>query len=197
MSIQSARRAFLLIALLAAGCRPDPYTWHGSPYPDPRPAPPLPLADTSGVAFELGASGAAVTLVYFGYTYCPDVCPATVADVAWSMEQLGPLADQVTFVFVTIDPDRDPAEIVRRFLDNFDAHFVGLTGSPDDLASAREAYGVFAQVEPSSDPEAYLITHTSRLFLIDPDGLLVTSYPFGTPRTDLLADLRHALEGLP
>ncbi len=197
MPLRHMRRAFLLMALLAAGCRPQPYVWHGSPYSDPQPAPAFALVDTAGKAFDSGEAHGSAVLLFFGYTFCPDVCPATTADVAWSMEQLGPLAERATFAFITVDPRRDTAEVLRRFLDGFNTRFVGLTGTPAQLESTRQAYGVYAEPEPSADPDTYLITHTSRLFLIDSDGLLVASYPFGTPRADLLADLQHVLESIP
>ncbi len=197
MSPRIARLTLLLNAVLACSCRGRPYEWHGSAYPDPQPAPALALVDTAGRPFDLPLTLGSATLIYFGYTFCPDVCPATAADVAWTMEQLGPQADEVAFVFVTVDPGRDTPAVLRRFLDEFDSRFIGLTGLPEQLEAARQAYGVLAVVEPSADPQGYLITHTARLFLVDPAGLLVVNYPFGSPRPELLADLRHVLESTP
>lgn len=192
---------FPLLAVLVIvnlyGCRAQPYVWHGSPYADPAPAPGLSLSDTAGEPFELSSLRGSLVLIYFGYTYCPDVCPATLGDVARAMEQLGAQAQHARLVFVTVDPDRDSPPVLRRYLDAFDGSFIGLTGTAGDLEAARRAYGVLAEQEPHQDGEAYLVSHTARLFLIDPDGLLKASYPFGTPRDELLADMRHALEDVP
>ena len=108
------------------------------------------------------------------------------------MTEAGPLADHLTFV--TVDPRRDTLEIIRRFLDAFDTRFIGLTGTEAEREATPPAYGGNAEVDPSSDPQAHLITHTARRSLVDATGLLVTSNPVGAPRPELLADLPRVLE---
>jgi protein SCO1/2 len=190
----SGRFGLLLVltALLLAGCQPT-YQFHGSPYPQPQSAPDLNLTTTNGQPFNLAAYAGRPVLLFFGYTHCPDVCPATTAEVSQVLDELGPQADQVVFAFITVDPDRDSAAAVRSFLDRFDQRFLGLTGDSAALAQARQAYGVFAERD-SDDPANYTMTHTSRLFLIDPQGRLVTNYTFDEPAEVLLADLRHLLQ---
>ena len=180
-----------LICLLPA-CQAA-YTYHGSPYTPPQAAPALSLRTTTGEPFRLADHAGQPVLIFFGYTHCPDVCPATTAEVHQVFDQLGERADRVTFAFITVDPERDTADALRAFLDRFDPRFVGLTGDDEALAAARQAYGVFAERDAEGSAD-YTMTHTSRLFLIDPSGRLVTNYTFDEPSEVLLADLRHLLE---
>lgn len=181
-----------LIALaLLVGCSSGPYRFGGSPYNPPRPAPALDLERTSGDAFNLSDFSGDIVLVYFGYTYCPDICPTTLADVKLILDGLGEQADHVHMVMVTVDPERDKPELLRTYLDRFNPDFIGLWGQDDALQNVLDSYGVFAQKEPSEDPDRYLVSHTARLFLIGPQGRLRTNYTFGTPREEILADLEY------
>lgn len=187
-----------LLVLLLAACSGGPgVSWHGSPYPQPKPAPDLPLTDTANRPFRLADLQGRPVLVFFGYTNCPDVCPPTLKKTADAIASLGDQADQVAFVFVTVDPARDTPEAIRAYLDLFNPAFIGLWGPPEVVEPVARAYGVaMLQVPPEegADDSAYLVTHTSRVFLIDAQGVLVTNYPFETPKEDIAADLRLALE---
>ncbi len=186
-----------LLALLNTACSgAAAASWHGSPYPQPQPAPDLPLTDTQGRPFRLADLRGRPVLLFFGYTNCPDVCPPTLKKAADALALLGDQADQVAFVFVTVDPARDNPEAIRTYLDFFNPSFIGLWGPPEAVESLSQAYRVaLLQVDPedAADETGYLVTHTSRVFLIDAEGLLVTSYPFETPKEDIAADLRRAL----
>lgn len=195
MSSLSRLHTLLAAAALALGaCRPAAPELHGSPLPDPQPAPNFELAATDGAVLRLSDLRGAPVLLFFGYRACPDVCPATLADVRAVFEQLGAAADAVRFVFITVDPARDTPEQLAAHLDRFDTRFIGLSGSEQALRAVWEDYGVAVIPEPPDSGGAQWITHTARLFLIDGQGRLVTTYPFGTPRQELLADLR-ALTG--
>ncbi|MGD2162215.1 MAG: SCO family protein, partial [Anaerolineales bacterium] len=131
---------------------------------------------------------------YFGYTYCPDICPTTLAEVKLVFEELGDRAEDINLIMVTVDPERDTPEVLQTYLNRFHPRFLGLWGEGRQLEDVMAAYGVFAQKEPSDDPDQYLVSHTARLFLIDQQGYLRTNYSFGTPREEILSDLTLLLD---
>ena len=181
------------ILMLLSGCAGKDGSLHGSPYPSPTPAPALALSDTEGATFNLTSLSGHSVLVYFGYTQCQDECPLTLANASWVIEQLGASGDQVEFILVTVDPANDTPAVLRAYLDKFNPRFIGLTGTEEQLALARSAYGV-----PAATPEAGLehadVLHGTRLYLIGPDGRLLTSYDLSIPQGTILDDLRSLLE---
>lgn len=187
----------LFILSLLAGCSSPIRPLNGSPYTPPRAAPELNLETTSGEPFTLSEFSGDIVLVYFGYTFCPDICPTTLADVKLIFEKLGERAEQVHMIMVTVDPDRDSPEVLRTYLQRFDPRFLGLRGEGEELEAVMSSYGVFAQKEASDDAERYLVSHTARLFLIDKQGNLRTNYSFGTAREEILADLELLLDEEP
>ena len=180
--------------LLVSCASPTP-DWHGTAYELAAPAADFTLDDQFGRPFHLQSQAGKATLLFFGYTNCPDVCPTTVADMKWVFHQLGERAEGLTFAFVTVDPARDTPQALRDYLSRFSPEFLGLTGDPAQLEQVRSEYGIFAEMDPAAHPEHYLMTHTARVFLIDPQGLLQTSYSYGTPRQDILLDLQALLKG--
>lgn len=113
-------------------------------------------------------------LVYFGYTFCPDVCPATLTDVADAMDRLGPKADRVQALFITIDPRRDTEAVVKQYAANFTPRLIGLTGTSDAVADAARAYRVYyAMHRTGAGPDDYSMDHSSILYLMGPDGRFV------------------------
>jgi protein SCO1/2 len=183
----------LLLLLLLSACQSPSHTWRGNLYDQPQPAPNFELASTQSDVYDLSQQRGRIVLLFFGYTYCPDVCPATVGDAAWLLDQLGPEADQVDFAFITVDPERDTLEQLAGYLGSVNERLIGLRPEPRDLEGLQSAYGITVVVEPNGDPDIYFIAHTARIFLVDQDGLLRANYEFATPRTDLLADLEYLL----
>ncbi len=183
----------LALAMSVGACAETGPGLHGSPYPSPAGAPALALTDTEGAPFDLTALQPHVVLVYFGYTQCPDECPLTLANAQWAIEQLGERGDQVDFVLVTVDPITDTPGVLRDYLDRFNPRFIGLTGSDEHLAQARAAYGVLAAT-PDSNHEHTDVIHGTRVYLIDPAGMLVTSYDLSVPKEDMLSDVRAILK---
>lgn len=184
---------WLFLAILSS-CAPQPQAWLGSAYIDPKPAPEIALSQSPGDAFSLNSLRGKVVLLYFGYTFCPDICPATLANVSWALENLEAGAGDVVLVFITVDPERDTLQVIDNYLSKFDPSFIGLWGEQGEIQSVMDAYGAVAVREPSSDSDRYLISHTARLFLIDRGGILRTSYPFDTPPNQILEALRFALQ---
>lgn len=158
--------------------------------PDPQVKPEFVLTDTSGHPFDFQRETAGmVTLLYFGYTSCPDICPAHMATIAAALDQLPSMvADHVRVVFVTTDPERDRPGVLRRWLDRFDPDFVGLTGSQDELVAAQIAANVpVAQRE--GEGKDYGVSHAAQVIAYTPDGLAHVVYPFGMRQSNWVNDL--------
>jgi protein SCO1/2 len=136
----------------------------------------------SAISFALtAADGSAVTertyrgkwlIVYFGYTFCPDVCPTTLMEIAGALEKLGPRADMVQGLFVTVDPKRDTPEILSAYIKSFDPRIIGLTGVPAQIAVAAKSFNVFYE-RRDTDDGGYVYDHTTLVYLVDPDGRFV------------------------
>jgi protein SCO1/2 len=181
-----------LIGMLLAACQP--YQFQGTEYPDAIPAADFVLTDTSGQPFRLNEQRGKVVLLFFGYTYCPDVCPTTLAEVKRVMEGLGDERLDVRFLFITVDPERDTPEQLGQHLANFHPDMIGLTGTPETLRQVFTDYGIYAAKVPLAESTtAYTMDHTARLFLIDPQGRMRLSYAYGTPAEDILQDVTHLL----
>ena len=134
-------------------------------------------------------------LVLFGFTNCPDVSPTTLARVAEVAEGLGPAAAPVQALFISVDPWRDDPAVLAEYVAAFHASIVGLTGSEEELASAAATFGAdFARIDQPGAPGGYTMSHTSALYLVAPDDHIEQVYTYGTPATDILADLKHLPE---
>jgi protein SCO1/2 len=156
------------------------------------------LPGTSGQAVRLSDFRGQVVLLFFGYTYCPDACPLTVAKVTQAMTLLGQQRQQVRFVFITTDAERDTPERLREWLGGFDPEFVGLRGSDAELAAVDKRYGVFhVKLPPESSAEAYQVNHTSRLFLIDQDGTVRYLFTPDQPAESIVEGVRLLLRRRP
>lgn len=162
-----------------------------SPAALPRPAPDLvDLVTGDGSPFALSDSAGRWRIVFFGYTHCPDVCPATIGELMKVMEA----RPESRVIFVTVDPERDTPEFMATWTRYFPEGFTGVTGSATAIARAAEAYGArYARVDTGS-ASGYVMAHTADQYLIDGDGVHVATYPFGTTGTAILADLER-LEG--
>jgi protein SCO1/2 len=147
------------------------------------------LTDTDGRQYDfVRETGGELTLVYFGYTNCPDICPVHLAQLAEALDRPG-MPDAIV-VFISVDPGRDDPATIRAWLDNFDDDFVGLTGSVDELVIAQEAAGVVpADIEGDAEEAGYLVGHAGQLLAYAPDDRGYVIYPFGTRQSELVADL--------
>lgn len=135
-------------------------------------------------------------LVSFGYTSCPDVCPAELQAMANAMDQLGAKSEAVTPVFVTIDPERDTVAAVSDYVKNFHARFVGLTGTSDEIKQAARAYRVYyAKAEAKNSAMGYLMDHSAFIYLMNPDGEYVTHFAYGTPPEKIASTIEKAMVG--
>jgi protein SCO1/2 len=128
------------------------------------------LASTQGGTFTQNDLVGKPSLIFFGYTFCPDVCPTTLAETTAWREQLGLSADDLRIIFVTVDPERDTAEMVKGYVEGFDPSVIGLVGSVEETEKAKTAFGVFSEKSGDVESEFYLVDHTALTFLIDETG---------------------------
>jgi len=170
---------------------PPPLAAADTVYNPPRPAPDLALTDASGQPFDLASLRGTLSLVYFGYTHCPDVCPTTLADLRTAVTAFG---KPVKVVFVTIDPARDTAPVIKTYLDAFKAGFIGLTGTDAQIAAVAKAWGVGYSAEPADSSGSYSMIHTSESYLVDASGQLRNHIPFGAT-ADFVASLLRTASG--
>jgi protein SCO1/2 len=119
-------------------------------------------------------------LIFFGFTHCPDICPAELQVIAQALEQLGDKAKNVVPIFITLDPERDTPEAMGNYVKSFGPNFVGLTGSPEAIAVAAKAYRVsYAKVENMESAGDYSVDHSALVYLMDPEGRYVTHFSYG------------------
>jgi protein SCO1 len=159
-----------------------------------REAPAFSLNGSNGRKLSLRDHLGKVVVVQFGYTFCEEVCPVTLAHMTEVYKKLGSAARDVQLIFVTVDPERDSPERLREHLTVFNPTFLGATGTPDDLQAVQKAYGVVARhVVSRNQALPYAVDHSSSLYLVDRQGKLRGLVPFGTPVDDIVHDLRFLL----
>ncbi len=136
-------------------------------------------------------------LIAFGYTYCPDVCPTTLVEMAAILKQLGDQADRLQAIFITVDPERDTAKVLRTYTEFFDPRILGLTGSPALVRRAADNFRIrYAKVrEPGS--ENYAVDHSAGMILLGPDGQFIRKFAFATPVEEISGQLREILGAQP
>jgi protein SCO1/2 len=182
---------FLVLASVAAAKQVKSDTYRGGLVTPPLPKPKFVLTDTSGAPFDFwNRTQGSVTLLFFGYTYCPDQCPVHMANIGAALKKLpSAIADQVKLVFVTTDPARDTPVELRRWLDNFDKHFVGLTGTEAVLEAVQKAAGVPPANKTESHSGSYTVTHANFVIAYTKDNLGHVIYPGGVSKDDWIHDL--------
>ncbi|HEU5093911.1 MAG TPA: SCO family protein [Reyranella sp.] len=150
-------------------------TWRGNGQPSI--GGPFSLVDQDGRTVTDADLKGKPTLIYFGYTFCPDVCPTTLLLMETAAEKLGPDGPKkVNLVFITIDPDRDTPKLMKGYVGNFGPTIEGLTGTPEQIAAVAKAYRVYYQKVPGKDGAPYLMDHSSIIYLLDRRGRFVTHF---------------------
>lgn len=140
------------------------------------------------------------TLIFFGFTHCPDICPTTMNEIAFALDRLGDKAEDVNALFVTIDPERDDPEALGDYMELFDKRITGLTGTPEQIAGIAKAFRIFYAKNISAEEQArpkedrfYLMDHSSITYLMSPTGEFIRHYSYGTPAKVLADDIRARL----
>ncbi|WP_298245761.1 SCO family protein [uncultured Bradyrhizobium sp.] len=153
---------------------------------------PFQLTDQHGKAVTDKNLKGKPTLIFFGYTHCPDVCPTSLFEISEVLRAMGKDADRVNAIFISVDPERDTPATMKDYLSSFDPHLEGLSGDPAETAKVITSYRVYAKKVPTKDGD-YTMDHTALIYLMDRDGRFVS--PFNLKRTpeEAAADLKRYL----
>jgi len=154
----------------------------------------LNLADHNGKPRTLADFRGKVVTVFFGFTHCPDACPTTLAEMAQVAKALGPDADRLQVLFITVDPERDTPQVLRQYVPSFNPAFLGLYGDAEATARAAKEFKVFYQKQPAKDG-GYSVDHGAGTFILDREGRLRLFAQYGQPATAMLHDIRLLLAG--
>ncbi|MBK8901280.1 MAG: SCO family protein [Anaerolineaceae bacterium] len=168
-----------------------PTEWHGMVIQSNQPVTNFTLTGPGEEPVSLIDFRGKVVMLYFGYTFCPDVCPATMVELSDAMEILGSKGEDVQVVMITLDPERDTAEVLQKYVTHFDDSFIGLTGTPEELIAVTAPMGIFYERHEGSAASGYLIDHTATVAVLDKEGKLRLIYPFGITGAEMAADLKY------
>lgn len=152
----------------------------------------------------IGPQGSAVSnedfrgrfqLITFGYTFCPDICPTTLVDMAETLKLLGEDAQRVQAIFISVDPDRDTPQQLATYTDFFDKRIIGLTGSPALVQAAARNFKVRYEkvVKENQDPKNYAVDHSAGLYLLGPEGAFIKKFAYATPADSMASEIRQLL----
>jgi len=170
-----------------------PYSFQGSLISPPVTASNFSLQSGDGTQFELSEQKGSIVLLYFGYTFCPDVCPTTLYEITKIKEKLGNQSEEIVVAMITVDPDRDTPSLLVDYVTTFDSSFYGLSGDIEALEVVWADYGIFRQKTKVESSAGYLVDHTARIFVVDQDGNLRLTFPFGMAWEAMADDLKHLL----
>ena len=191
MNFRLALASLLSLLFAAAAAGADAPALKAGVFDPPRQAPDFSLEGSDGSALSMSRFKGKVVLLGFGFTWCPSVCPTTLATLAQAHRKLGAAAADVQIVYVTVDPERDNAARMKEYLAAFDTSFLGATGTAARLAAVRKDYGVSA--EKKGEGKNYQVAHSSFTYLIDRRGRLRALMPYGQGPDDYAHDLRILL----
>lgn len=169
-----------------------PYQFNGTVLQSAMPVPDFTLTSADGPVSLSDYRGELVVL-YFGYTFCPDVCPTTLSDVNKALAQLGNKAEDVQMIMVSVDPARDDPAKLAEYVQFFNPTFIGVTGTDDEVRSAATPFGIWYEAHAEEGASGYLVDHVATLNVIDREGHLKLVIGPGTGADDIAADLRYML----
>ncbi len=156
---------------------------------------PFELTRMDGSHFSSKALAGKPYAIFFGFTNCPDICPTTLLEMTEHLQALGPKANDLNVLFVTVDPTRDTAEHLKLYLSAFDPRIIGLTGTPDEIKAVAKSYHVYYEKVPSTDGSDYTMNHTASVYLMDKDSNLVSTLSFQEPQEARQTKLENLLKG--
>jgi len=160
----------------------------------PRQMPDFTLTNQDGKPTKLSDLRGKVVMIFFGYTYCPDICPTSMANFRQVKRELGDRAEQVYFVMISVDGTRDTPTVLKRYVQAFDPEFIGLTGDEATVRVIGVEYGVhFERQTPPGTQASYLVAHTTYSYLLDGNGLWRMVYAYRVPAENIVADIKYVL----
>ncbi len=186
--------AVALLACVLVACSEKPVSFKNTDLTGLSYARDFSLKDASGKVRTLADFKGKAVVVFFGYTQCPDVCPTTMSEMAAVLKQLGPLAERVQVVFITLDPERDTPAVLAQYVPGFDPRFLGLYGDLATTAKTAEEFKVVYQKVPGKQPGSYSVDHTAASFVYDPQGRIRLFARNGQGPEPLVHDLKVLLQ---
>jgi protein SCO1/2 len=185
--------AVAAVVLAMAACSPDAPKFMGSDVTGTSFGRDFKLFDHTGKPVTLADYRGKAVVLFFGYTQCPDVCPTTLSELAEAMKRLGPDADRVQVLFVTVDPERDTPALLSKYVPAFDPRFVGLWGDADATARTAKEFKVIYQKQPGQTPGTYTVDHSAGTFIFDPNGKLRVYVGYGQGPDVFAHDIKELL----
>ena len=183
-----------LAAIVLAACGGEDYEFQGGNLQPVTTTPDFQLTDQYGESWTMSDQTGKIVLLYFGYTTCPDACPTTLSDWIEVKRLLGDQADNVEFVMVTVDPERDTVEKLNQYMAFFDPEFLGLTGDQETITSIEMDYGIMAvREEHPESATGYLMNHTTSFWVVDTENQLRLTFAHGTDPEIVAEDIKHLL----
>jgi len=191
----SSALVFAVVAACAglSGCAPDGPKFQASDVTGASFGRDFNLLDTNGKPRTLADYRGKAVVVFFGYTQCPDVCPTTLAELAEVMKKLGPEADRVQVLFVTVDPERDTPDLLSKYVPAFDSRFAGLYGDAAATERVAKEFKIIYQKQPGATPGSYTVDHSAGTYIFDPQGRLRLYVSYGQGPDVFAHDLRELL----
>ena len=184
--------AVLLVVGLSACSDVETHEFAGAVLEDPEPLPDFTLTSADGPVSLSDFRGQYVFL-YFGYMFCPDFCPTTMAKLAKVHRELGDDANRMQVIMISVDPERDTPDALAKYAAAFNPTFRGITGTKEEIDLVGEPYGLYYQRNEGSAATGYLVDHSTRTFLIGPDGRALVAYPHDAPAESMVSDLEWLL----
>lgn len=181
------------IVLLLAATRGEPVTYHGTYLSPAMPAAPFTLESADGEVSLADFEGKAVAL-FFGFTSCPDVCPTTLLRLSNALNQLGKERKDVQVVFVSVDPERDTPERAQAYAEAVDPAFIGLSGTPEQIADVAAQYGIYYAKAEGSDATGYLVDHSATITVLNEKGRVALLWSPTVTAPQMAEDLENLLE---
>jgi protein SCO1/2 len=170
-----------------------PYVFHGQTIQSNQAAPSVELDGPNGSTVRLTDFEGKVVVLYFGYTFCPDVCPITLSKLDRAMDILEDKAEDVQVIMVSVDPERDTPEVLEQYMAHFNPDFIGVTGDTNAIDRIATVYGVYYEAAEGSEATGYLVNHTATVMIVDKDGYLKLVLPFEGTAEEIAADLGYFL----
>ena len=184
----------LLAALAAVACGPEAPKFMASDVTGTSFGHDFSLIDHNGTPRTLADYRGKAVVLFFGYTQCPDFCPTTLAELAEAMKRLGPDAERVQVLFVTVDPERDTPALLKNYVPAFDPRFIGLYGDADATARTAKEFKVVYQKRPGQTPGTYTMDHSAGTFIFDPNGKLRVYVGYGQGAEVFAHDIKALLK---
>ena len=189
------RRSLLLSAAALAACSPDKPSFSGIDITGADYAKAFDLLDHNGQRRTLTDFKGKVVVVFFGFTQCPDVCPTSMTELAKVKQQLGPDGDKLQGIFITVDPERDTAELLKAYMANFDPSFLALVPTMTELPELAKTFKIYYKKVEGKTASSYTMDHSAGSYVYDGSGRVRLYHRYGSPTEGLVSDVKALLKG--